>query len=152
MPGPADLHDSSPGAVAARRAHWRRRDEAPRRAAARDGSKRRASTGLRLPAIKSPQALVRSQDAGDKAGLAALLFFGLLAVATLRRGSWPHARDLGYMAGGTIVVVIASLVAPDVVIAVLAVALVILAITNAQVIVGFSEWLGGGLQRAVAAA
>lgn len=95
---------------------------------------------------------MRSSKVENKVGLAALLFFAVIGIAAVRRGSWPDAAGWSSVAVGTLVVVAASVVAPDLVVTVLVVALIILALTNAKVIAEVAERLiGADLRRTVAA-
>lgn len=159
---PKNLHDSSPGAIAARRGYWEkrardekkratiaRREKAIRALEARAGKHAGRAAGGVAGHVRSfashPVRYAKTGKAENKVGLAVLLFFGLIAVASLRRGAWPDASGFLSIAGATLAVVLLSAVAPDLVVAVLLVVLFIMALTNVQTILGITDLLFGRL-------
>jgi hypothetical protein len=158
--GASDLHDRSPEAVRQRLAYWQRRgrEEARERTVAprakRDGFDvgKLASRVLPKPgdlagAARHPRSYARQ----NPVPAAVLLFTGLVGLAVLRRGELPNSRGLISIGTASFVVALAASFAPDFVMAVLGLALLVAVLESADAIstvVGlasarFSEALGG---------
>lgn len=137
-----DLRDRSPEAVRERLAHWQRRAAAERVERARVPKAKRGTDigkllGKAVPkagdlggALRHPRRYARTEPVPA----ALLLFTGLVGLAVLRRGELPSGRGLISIAGASFVVVLAASIAPDIVVALLGLALLVAVLESVDAI------------------
>lgn len=149
-----DLKNNSPEAIAERRGYWAARrvsGGSARRVPSGQGAAARSAVSSATSHVaryaRNPVAYTKSNGVGG----AVLTFFALVALSSLRRGAWPHQHDLLTIASGTIVVVVAASIAPDLVTYVLLTVLVIMVLTNASIILKLLGWATGRAVGAVSA-
>lgn len=116
---------------------------APHRRAAR------AVTSHASSFARNPGRYATAPKTENKVGLAVILFFLVMGAASVRAGHWPDSKGMLSVAGGTLVVVALSAVAPELVVNVLIAALIIFALTNTKVATGIFGAAFGNINKTI---